>query len=475
MSAQVQTYLIVALILLISIFFVCFLIIVLLFANNKKTKILPLIPFTYDADLKRIRVSDVFSLPSLKYIVENNNLLTGLWVSQSDFISLLEEPYQKLFLSRIDHWRKGSITVKFQKRFLFNNNFQVFFQDNSKNGFVLIQIQKSIFDIAKYKKTFKNRLVDKLILDFASPSFLVSFSFPFEISADFAKNFYILYNKILPFFVKISNFSIFHFENILIMQICAKSPKMLEKIRNSYKNFAKAHNLGNFLSWVIINLDSQINYDWKIEIKKFFNLIIAKKASFLEVNSSSGQFKSIIDNKSQVQQTFNIQSHFLAHIYQFDNKNPVYSVFDLDFHSNQKIDEILKFLTQNPSYDHSQNIYKINYIIAQKLRNFPIDFGKLTFLIETEINIPETNISHIPNICYQKIVDSKLFYYLAINKPPFLFIKNLNDFTDFSDGNDIVVSSLGEYARREKVKVVFKKQDITKFNFGNKNFPLYYW
>ncbi|ATP59567.1 hypothetical protein [Mesomycoplasma dispar] len=475
MIISTETYLIIFLIILISIFFLVFLIAALVFAFNKKTKTTTVIPLTYDPELKRIRVSDVFSLPSLKYIIKNKNLLSGLWITQDDFVALLEKPYQQIFLSSLKNWKKKTIWIKFHKRFLFNNHFQVFFQAKPKNGFVIQEVQKTILDTKRNKKIFKDRVVDKLILNFEHPSFLVAFSFPFQISTDFVKNFFIFYNKKILFFKKISNFSILHFDNILVMQICAKSAKLLEKIKNYYKYYAKNHNLGNFLFWTIINLDRKVNYDWKIEIHKFFDFIVNRKTNFLEIKSDDKNFKQIIENNSLKPFIFNVNDYKYAEIYQFSTNQLAYEIYNFDFYHSQKIEQLIRFFAANSNFDHSKKIYKINYIIAQKMRNLPIDFQKFIFLIESEINSPDADISYINNVCFQKTVDSKLFYYLDIEKPPILFIEDRINFSDVNESNDIIFSSLGEYARKEKVKLVMKKDMIEKFNFLNKNFPLYYW
>lgn len=475
MLLDIKLFLLIALIILVSVFFLVFLIATLIFIYNKKTKKTFSIPFTYDSELKRIRVSDVFSLPSLKYTLRNKNLLSGLWITEDDFISLLEKPYQQIFLSILKNWEKKTILVEFKKKMLFNNHFQVFFQEKPENGFVIQEVHKPIIDLNKNKEIFENRIVDKLILNFENSSFLVAFNFPFQISVEFVKNFFISYNKKFLFFKQISDFTILYFENILIMQICAQSPKFLEKIKNYYKNYVKIHNFKIFLFWTIIDLDRKINYDWKIEIYKFFDHIINKKIDFLEIKSSSQTFKTIIENAKNMTTTFNINDYKFGEIYEFSTNKLAYQVYNFDFYQSQKIDNLIRFLTTNSNFDHSRKIYKINYVVAQKLRNLPIEFQKFIFLIESEINMLDIDISHINNICYQKIVDSKLFYYLDIEKPSILFIADQITFKESTDSNDIIISSLAEYARKEKIKIIMKKEMIAKFNFSNKNFPLYYW
>ncbi|MXR64206.1 hypothetical protein DR090_03405, partial [Mycoplasma hyopneumoniae] len=266
----------------------------------------------------------------------------------------------------------------------------------------------------------------------------------------------------------------FSFENILIMQICAKSTTILEKIKNYYKNYLKNHNLTTFLFWLIIDLDRKINYDWKIEIQKFFDLIIKEKTNFLELKSSRKLFRQIIET-NEIQPLFNIENYKIGEVKDFKNHKIFYQVYDFDFYNSQKISDLLKFFTEKSNFDHSSKIYKINDVIAQKMRNLVLDFQKFTFLITSETKIAEMDLSYIDNLCYQKTVDSKLFYYLNTKKPPLLFLNDNFNALEKNEANDIIISSLGEYAKKEKIKLVIKKEMIRRFNFSQKNFPLYYW
>lgn len=469
-----QSYLLIALIILISLSFLLLLIFSLVFIYNKKIKTTNIVPLTYDVDLKRIRINDVFSLPALKFIIKNKNLLSGLWITQADFVELLEDKFQKIFFNSLTNWQKQIISIKFKKKFFFNNHFQVFFQAKPENGFVIQEVEKPFFSLRKNKKIFKNRIVEKLILNFELPSFLIAFSFPAKISTEFIKNFFLAYNKKFLFLKKISDFQIFSFENILIMQICAKSTTILEKIKNYYKNYLKNHNLTTFLFWLIIDLDHKINYDWKIEIQKFFDLIIKEKTNFLELKSSRKLFRQIIET-NEIQPLFNIENYKIGEVKDFKNHKIFYQVYDFDFYNSQKISDLLKFFTEKSNFDHSSKIYKINDVIAQKMRNLVLDFQKFTFLITSETKIADIDLSYIDNLCYQKTVDSKLFYYLNTKKPPLLFLNDNFNALEKNEANDIIISSLGEYARKEKIKLVIKKEMIRRFNFSQKNFPLYYW
>ncbi|MBG0730877.1 hypothetical protein [Mycoplasma sp. 'Moose RK'] len=475
MNFLLESYLIISLIILISIAFVLSLMAIFFFVYSRNAKAALIIPFSYEPELKRIRINDVFTLSSLKFVVKNNNLLDGLWTNQTDFLALFEKDSQKIFLESLENWKENTIEIKFKKRWFLNNRFQVCFQSEPQFGFVLIEIQRNFLEISKIRKFFKNHFVEKLTHDPEKPCFLASFYFPFKINKDFSKNFFLWYNKKFFFLRMISDFSILNFENILIIQISAKSVRKLEKIKNHYKLNTKNYKIGNFLYWLIVNFDKKIDYDWKSEIYKFFDQIIAEKTNFLEVNTS-GKYFEIINQKAQnLPFYFNINDYKMRQIYEFDSKNPVYQVYNFDFFESKKIEKLMEFFNQTQQVDHSNRIYKINYVIAQKLKNLPIDFAKFTFLIEDEINIPAEEIDHIENIFYKKVVDSQLFYYLDICKPKILFVSVQEDTIGGNDIEDIIMISLGNYARKEKIKVVFDHKIIKKFNFSNKNFPLYYW
>ncbi|WP_404911840.1 hypothetical protein [Mesomycoplasma hyopneumoniae] len=144
-----QSYLLVALIILISVSFLLLLIFSLVFIYNKKIKTTNIVPLTYDVDLKRIRINDVFSLPALKFIIKNKNLLSGLWITQADFVELLEEKFQKIFFNSLTNWQKQIISIKFKKKFFFQQPFSGFFSGKTGKWFCYPRGRKTIFFFKK--------------------------------------------------------------------------------------------------------------------------------------------------------------------------------------------------------------------------------------------------------------------------------------------------------------------------------------
>ncbi|CAT04962.1 HYPOTHETICAL PROTEIN MCJ_002710 [Mesomycoplasma conjunctivae] len=433
-----------------------------------------MIPIFYDKEKRRLKIVDLDSAKSIKFLIKNKHFIEGLWIKETAFLDMLEKSSSAKLAIVLQNWAKSTIKIKFKSRPFLNNNFVAIFSKEEFSTIILKKEESKTF----IQKTFENKLKianhsNKLYFDASKINYLFAFYFAHFVDL---KTVRLLLSKLDKFmWIKWNNkaYSFEFKDNILSINFIFDSKNQALNTIEKYKNSLNQNFNLNCLHWDVKEVDSDFGNIWNIIVDLLNKASNDKKvAPFLFLENLEIENVSIIEDISKNKIDINTWDHKLVR--NWSNEKIRYKVYDFDYNDTKVIEQIIAFFKNSSPDKHEDNIYKINNVIAQKLINEEINLEKVLFLITDEINAFNTQVFKQLNLCLYQPINAKLFYNIEKAKPPLIFIDNLS--TNLNNINEnIARKNLIQFCIREKIHVVFPFDVIEKLEIKTKNNILLFW